>query len=584
MKYLFTFCYFCLPFFAFSQYYQATVQEDYQIQVTKIDKPLSAARNTPQSTEQITGFPLGFRADPDNSNFRNVTLADVNQDGVEEILFTASNKLMVFSNQTVLWELTLIGTGIYPPSVADVDNDGDVEIVQVTGGNGKKGRVYLIDHEGTILSGFPKNYNGNWILTTATLSDLDGDQQLEIIFLERNSPGGNIHILTNKGEIWSENWPVRLPGTPAVTPTIGDIDNDGQKEIVVASTTVLYAFNLDGQLETGWPVDNPDTKFSFQSPILADLDGDQDLEIIGATHGNIPEYYVLQHDGTPYKVWPFFVPENKWTFTTPSVVKIEEDYQIFMSRPLLTGSPNTDMLYAWNEAGDLQAGFPIENEAGLEGIISVANIDGDGEQELIFGSNRLDESGYGFIHAFHTDGSGMVEGFPLRPKGWTFKNGVALGDVNNDGQLDATALSYTTNFGASPDSIFINVYDLGTPYQPDNILWSTYKGSNSRDGNMSQNNIISSIPSSIIQGVTIKILPNPIREKGSVQFTLTESMDLSANLFNVNGQFIHAIFQHNLSKGQHEFKVPSVPSGIYFLKVQDGQNRQLTKRIIVTKN
>ena len=583
MKYLLTFSFLLLQNLAFNQYYQAKVQEDYQIHVEKINKSLTTSRNTPQNTEQIAGFPLGFRADPDNSNFRNVTLADVNQDGVKEILFTASNKLMVFSNQTLLWELTLIGTGIYPPSVADVDNDGDLEIVQVTGGNGKKGRVYLIDHEGAILSGFPKNYNDNWILTTATLSDLDGDQQLEIIFLERNSPGGNIHILTNKGENWSENWPVRLPGTPAVTPSIGDIDNDGQKEIVVASTTILYAFNLDGQLETGWPVDNPNTKFSFQSPILVDLDGDQDLEIIGATHGIIPEYYVLQHDGTPYKAWPFFVPENKWTFTTPSVVKIEADYQIFMSRPLLTGSPNTDMLYSWNEAGDLQTGFPIENEAGLEGIISVADIDNDDKQELIFGSNRLDESGYGFIHAFHTDGSGMVEGFPLRPKGWTFKNGVALGDVNNDGQLNAIALSYTTNFGAKPDSVFINVYDLGTPYQPENILWSTYKGSNSRDGNLSQNNI-TAVSSPIIQELTINILPNPIIEQGRIQFNLVESMDLAARLFNVNGQFIQTIFKQTLSKGQHEFKLPSLPSGIYFLKVQDEQNRQLVKRIIAIKN
>ncbi|MFK7980602.1 MAG: FG-GAP repeat domain-containing protein, partial [Saprospiraceae bacterium] len=284
MKYLITICCLLLQNIVFGQYYQASVQENYQIQVEKINQPLTTARNTQEITEQIAGYPMGFRADPNTKNFRNVTLADINQDGVAEIIFAANNKLMAFSNQTLLWEITLIGTGIYPPSVADVDNDGDMEIVQVTGGNGKKGRVYLIDHEGSILSGFPKNYGDNWILTTAALADLDGDQQLEIIFLERNSPGGNIHIITNKGEVWSENWPVRLPGTPAVTPSIGDIDNDGAMEIVVASTTVLYAYNLDGQLVPGWPVDNPNTKFSFQSPILADLDGDQDLEIIGASH------------------------------------------------------------------------------------------------------------------------------------------------------------------------------------------------------------------------------------------------------------------------------------------------------------
>jgi len=580
MKYLITFCCFLLQNIAFSQYYQASVQENHQIQVEKINAPLTIARNTGEITEQIAGFPMGFTADTNTKNFRNVTLADINQDGTSEIVFAADNKLMAYSNQTLLWEITMTGTGIYPPSIADVDNDGDVEIVQVTGGNGKNGRVYLIDHEGNVLTGFPKNYNDNWILTTAVLSDLDGDQQLEIIFLERNSPGGNIHILTNKGENWSENWPVRLPGTPAVTPSIGDIDNDGKKEIVVASTTILYAYHLDGQLVTGWPVDNPNTRFSFQSPILADLDGDKDLEIIGASHGITPEYYIFEHTGMPYKAWPFFVPEGEWTFSTPSVVNIDDNLQIFMSRPR-RGETN-DMLYAWNEAGDLQSGFPIENEDGLEGLISIADINDDGEQELIFGSNRLDEAGYGFIHAFHTDGSGAVAGFPLRPKGWTLLNGVALGDVDNDGQLDATALSYTTNFGASPDSIFVNVYNLGSPYKSENILWSTYKGSNARTGNIEQN-ALTAIHSPTIEGVTIKVFPNPIKAYGKIQLNLNQSMNLSANIYTANGQLIHPIFSNILLKGRHNFDLPNLPPGMYFLKIKNGLNQVVTKPIIFHK-
>ncbi len=579
MKYLITFCCLFLGNLATSQYYQATVQEDYQIQVTRINEPISVARSSPQIEEQLPGFPLGFRADINNKNFRNVTLADINQDGVEEILFAANNRLFAYSNQTLLWEVPLIGTGIYPPTVADIDNDGDVEIAQVTGGNARNGRVYLIDHEGSVLEGFPKNYDDNFILTTAVFADLDNDQQLEIIFLERDPPGGNVHILTNKGAPWSENWPVRLPGTPAITPSIADIDNDGVKEIVVSSTTVLYVYNLDGQLAPGWPVDNPDTRFSFQSPILVDLDGDNDLEIIGAAHGNLPEYYIFQHDGTPYKAWPFFVPERTWSFSSPSVVKIDDAYQIFMSRPLSEDPPNRDMLYAWNEEGELQPDFPIEKLGGLNGIISIADIDDDGDQELLFGRDQTDEAGYGFIHAYHLDGSGEVAGFPLRPKGWTLLNGVALGDVNNDGLLDATALSYTTNLNADPDSVFINVYNLGSPYKKENILWSTYKGSNARDGNLGQNTI-TSITAPIIEGLSMKVFPNPMVDQGNIQLNVTESMDLTANIFSVTGQLIQPIFQQSLTSGQHEFTLPNLPNGVYFLKIEDGQNRQLIQRIV----
>lgn len=578
MKYLYLLIFLSVPHLAFSQAYQGKVQEDYSIKVKRLPTSSPTPRQNPNTPEQIAGFPKGFSANANTKNFRNVALSDINGDGVEDILFAAGNRFMVVSNQEVLWTNSMTGVGIYPPSIADIDNDGDLEIVQVTGGNGQKGKVYAMDHLGNNLPGFPKSYNDNWILTTAALSDLDGDQQMEIIFVERNPPGGNIHVIKNDGTSWSKDWPLRLPGTPAITPSVADIDNDGAKEIVVSSTTVLYAFDLQGELEEGWPVDNPDTKFSFQSPILVDLDGDQDLEIVGASHGVKPEYYILHHDGTPYKTWPFFVPELEWTFSTPSIVTINEEQQILMSRP--KNGETKDMLYAWNEAGDLQSGFPIESESGFQGIISVANVDEDPEMEYIFGSNRLDEQGFGFIHAANADGSGEVEGFPLRPKGWTLMNGAALGDVDGDGNMDLTALSYTTNFGASPDSVFLNVYNLATPYLPEKILWTTYKGSNRRDGNMGDN-LVSSLPTVVIEGLSVDILPNPIIDQGSIQLKVNSSILLKGDLWNSNGQFLSPLFNEYYQKGVYQVALPPLANGIYFLKIRDSKNGLLVKKIIV---
>lgn len=579
MKYLFTILCLSIAISSFAQFYEATVDENYHYKITKSQQYSSEARNNPDIFDQLSGFPKSFRADINNKNFRNVTLADINQDGIEEILFAAQSKLFAFSGATLLWEKVITGTGIYPPSVGDINGDGQVEIVQVTGGNGRKGRIYIVDSKGKNIDGFPKNYNDNWILTAPTLSDLNDDGKLEVIFIERNSPGGFIHILNGDGSTYSADWPIRLPGTPSVTPSIGDIDNDGEKDIIVSSTTVLYAFDLKGQLKEGWPVNNPDTKFSFQSPILSDLDEDGTLEIIGASHGNSPEYYIFRHNGTPYKAWPFFVPNREWTFSTPTVVEIDGVKQIFMSRPIKSAA--TDMLYSWAEAGDLVNGFPIEKEGGLEGIISVADVDNDGEMELVFGSNRLDTLGYGFIHAFNMDGSGEVEGFPLRPKGWTLMNGAALGDIDGDGQMDLSALSYT--LGLEVDSIYLNVYNLNVSYHPKMVVWNTYKGSNTRDGNIGTK-IVSSNKETGMTGLTVSTYPNPTISNANIKITLSQKEKLTAQIYTVEGKLLINLFDESFQKGTYQKTIPKLPPGIYFLKVTNQHKKAIFNKIVAIKN
>lgn len=570
-----------LVFSSFGQYFEGIVQEDYTISINKKEASLPKFRNNHKNLEQLESFPKSFVGDTNSKNFRNVTLADVDGDGIDDILFAANNQLLAFSRTELLWTKTMVGTGIYPPSVADIDNDGTIEIIQATGGNGRSGRLYVMDNNGADRDGFPKNFSNHWILTTPALADLDNDGNLEIIFLERDSPGGNVHIIKNDGTPFNSNWPIRLPRTPAVTPSIGDIDNDGAQEIVVASTTTLYAYDLQGQLEEGWPVDNPDTRFSFQSPILRDLDDDGDLEIIGASHGNTPEFYIFNHDGSPYKSWPFFVPEREWTFSTPSVVNLNGITQIFMSRPIREEA--ADMLYAWDEAGFLQDGFPIVKQGGLEGIITIADIDEDDEMELLFGSNRLDEEGFGFIHAFNMDGTEVLEGFPLRPQGWTLLNGAALGDVNGDNLMDLIALTYTTNAGVSTDSVFLNVYNLDIPYSPEKIRWSTYKGNNLRNGNL-QNLLASSTLPSLNTNLRIDISPNPIVVTGgNMTLSLNTPLLLNADIINTNGQIIQHFFTQKFSQGTHQIALPALPAGLFFIEISSPSYLPVTKKIIVIK-
>ncbi len=587
MKYTITFFFLFLSFYnRLPAQFIGSVSEDYTYTVKSISNLPATSRGT-KVMQQVEGYPKAFLANSNFKNFRNVTLEDIDGDGISDILFAANRSLFAYSNGTLLWEKPLIGIGLYPPSIADLDNDGQVEIVQVTGGQGEDGSVYVVDITGNDVEGWPKTFDNSWIITAPTLSDIDKDGIKEVIFLERiSSTLGQIHIRKMNGESFSDDWPVPIPRSPAVTPSVGDVDNDGAVELLVCSSRTMYLYDLKGELKPGWPVEDPDTWFSFQSPILVDLNQDGTLEIVGATHGDRPEYYIRQFDGSPYKTWPFVVPERTWSFCSPTVIERDGVFEIFMGRPVNDDSVNKSMLYSWNDAGKLNSGFPIENFGGLEaGIISIANIDDEPDFEVIFGSNMIDANGNGFIHAFKMDGSGELEGFPITAKGWTLSNGVAIDDVNGDGKMDLVALSYSLNFGAKSDSIYINVFPMDQPYQPEKVLWSTFKGNNSRSGIVQRNASLTSSYIPTLPNVNVQVQPNPILQNGTVSIELNQAERLTGSLFHAtSGAYIHTLFKENLPEGMHIKRLPKLANGSYLLAITNEQNQMVSRKFVVINN
>lgn len=572
---------FLLCFSLFGQWRQATLLPDGQLQVHSVKVPADAgSRSGEDGFAQISGFPQGFPANPTFKNLRNLTLADLDGDGAEEILVGINDQFYVFKNNQILWQRSLKGVAIYPPSVADVDDDGALEIVQITGGTGATA-AYLFEADGSDFPSWPLEFNDNWLLTSPTLVDLDGDRIMEVIILERVSPNGNIHILRLYGSSFSPSWPVAVAATPAVTPSVGDVDLDGELEIVVNTTEARYVIGLDGQFEEGFPiVTHPRQRYSYQSPILADLDKDGDLEIIGATHSdnqiNLPEFYVMQHDGSDYPGWPIPVPDQAWTFNTPTVVEIDGNYRIFMSRPI--SSDADDMLYCWDKDGNLCPGFPIVKSGGLEGLISLADIDGDSEQEIVFGTNLIDPENKGRIHAYELDGSGEVAGFPIHTPGWTFLNGAAFGDVDGNDTLDLVALSYTQTFGAGIDSAFVNVYNLGVPYTPESVLWGTYKGNNTRQGMVGDQMVLATPPLEV-EALQLRLFPNPTDASTRLTLFLSDANTIRLDLMDAQGKFLEPVFRGRRPAGswQVDIDLEAYPAGVYFGRLQIGERSALIR-------
>jgi hypothetical protein len=430
----------------------------------------------------MPSFPLTFASNTTYKPMRGVALADLNGDGADEIIVTHNEEINVVDGQgNILWTKSLVGgMAQYPAAIGDINNDGILEIVALTAYGNARGGINIFDASGNFLLYMVTNNNP--LICAPVLADLNNDGTLEIIFNGRGkasaSISAGIHVWNLQGEEL-EGFPFEMPSTPAFTPTLADIDGDGFLEIFTATTSALYCVSHTGEML--YTVDGQEAyKYSYQSPLVVDLDGNGEWSLVGACHGDNPNHYVRDARTGEYRTgWP--KPITNWTYSAPTVVKNADGHAIFMG---MSGEGN--VFYQYDADGNVAPGFPLNLSSGIEGFVSVADIDGDGENEIITDFNLMDgEEGY--IRAWEMDGTEVTEGFPLRPQGLSYMNGANFGDIDGDGMLELVTLTYVQSF--SPDDpVYVTAYALNQPVG--NLVYGTYKGSNDRMGWLREEEVV----------------------------------------------------------------------------------------------
>jgi hypothetical protein len=109
-----------------------------------------------------------------------------------------------------------------------------------------------------------------------SVGDLNHDGKLEIVTLGTNK----VTVLNNKGDTIRS---LTIPNlSPAATPILADIDGDSDNEIVFGSTSGLnkniYAFNMDLTKVLGFPLKTDLTASGV--PSISDINGDGKNEIV----------------------------------------------------------------------------------------------------------------------------------------------------------------------------------------------------------------------------------------------------------------------------------------------------------------
>ena len=185
--------------------------------------------------------------------------ADLDGDGHLEIIYGTGNFFHDSRGSYIRgWEhdgslkfhLPTNGRTLATPLIADLDGDGDLEIVAAT----LDGYVHGWDHTGkqifstqTVTFG---NARGNPIFSAPVAVDLDGDRKLEILF----SQGSQVVILDHAGkQISAANSREYIFESFKGSPAVKDIDGDGLLEIISGGTTaskdqaVVYRWAAPGQ-------------------------------------------------------------------------------------------------------------------------------------------------------------------------------------------------------------------------------------------------------------------------------------------------------------------------------------------------
>ena len=333
--------------------------------------------------------------------------ADIDNDGTCEIVLAdranVSSRLFViepYGNPKPGFPINTGYSTLATIALADLDKDGYMEIVQLA----EVSKLLIYRCDGTpyigdnfIVDSMPECVSGPTYSSPA-VADIDGDGNLEIIAgAGLDSSGqGLIYVWSSDGSR-KAGFPITVPDYAWGAPAVGNLDDNYNtlEFVIYVNAKGLYAFDCDGNLLPGFPIGQDtigsDGDVGIRTPALADFDGDGRCEII---YTSATQLNVINPDGVMESGFPIYYGNPHWS--GPLVADLDADGQL----DILT--PNDTKFWAFTSDGEpVMPGFPITAQVGLSSPAAIDDIDDDGYLEIV--APALDSKLYVWRTNFYTD-------------------------------------------------------------------------------------------------------------------------------------------------------------------------------------
>ncbi|MBI4787808.1 MAG: VCBS repeat-containing protein [Chloroflexi bacterium] len=429
---------------------------------------------------------------------------DLNGDGNMAVVVGLGNKGSEIGNGGVIavegatgalrWRFYTMDYGVFPgtglssavystPALGDLYGDGKLQVAF----GGWDHNFYLLDPTGKMLWQYPTL---DTIWSSPAIADLDNDGILEIITgsdISANAQigtpnGGYLYVFNRDGTI---RWRAYQDQVIYSSPAIGDINGDGYPEIVVGTGDYavnagkgykVYAYNRNGNLLSGWPVNT--TGYVFSSPALADLNGDNKPEVIATSEDG--KIYAWNDSGT--QLWSKSAVATFGGVPNP-----------FVNSPIAADVGRCTFSGASNSASGVPSFlFGLTSEVGV--------VDSTGTQITDY------------------PGNGTSCTVTIWAEISVLENAVAVGNIDNDDALELVAASgnrYDANRG------YLYVWEVANANGA-KLPWVMFRQNARRTGVYPRASVLSNIDDAEVSGNTIpSVLPLNYTTTATVSFRNT---------------------------------------------------------------
>ncbi|UCH82914.1 MAG: VCBS repeat-containing protein [Candidatus Latescibacterota bacterium] len=533
-----------------------------------------------------------------------------------------SPELSVSTNppQLIGWPIKMEASTTSPPSVGDIDGDGDFEVVvgnqyvcawhhdgyELRDGDGdpqtwgilatngdvftaatalaeldnrpgldiiaadlNTKNVYCFDYNGNVLPGWPQS-GENDFRAAPVAGDLNGDGLSEVVAIDTR---GVVYAWKSNGDEYRDG--DNNPSTPGVfyrtptsavhyqTPTLCDIDGDYRDEVVIGTRVdSIYVIHADSSYVPGWPFGMNGE--SAGSIAVGDVDNDGDIELLAQSKGQYGKVYLLERDGTVVDGWPRTVRLIDIFFTSsPALADFNNDGKL---EAVVYGWNGTQSsLHVFDYQGNDYPGWPIvASNAYSEASPVVGDVNGDGVVEVIFGDEGR------FIYGFDTNGQ-MVDGFPFAT-GDAVRAAPFIIDLDQNGDVEIVAQSWDRN---------VYVWDLSGTYNESLTPWPTYQANVHRNGRKGFAVATAVEPDPARYGPITRLellqnYPNPFNPVTTIVFMVPDGgvRNASLKIYDVTGALIKTLIDGPVNGGRYDIRWDGtnnhgarVGTGVYFYRM-----------------